>query len=74
MIGGVARPAAAMAGGLILGVLGEAANRLINPQAADWFPFVVVVVVLLLLPDGLLSIRAPLARLTRSRSGAEAAT
>jgi branched-chain amino acid transport system permease protein len=65
MIGGVARPAAAMVGGLILGVLGEAANDLINPQASDWFPFVVVVVVLLLLPDGLLSLSSPLGRLVR---------
>jgi branched-chain amino acid transport system permease protein len=74
MIGGVARPAAAMAGGLILGVLGEAANRLINPQAADWFPFVVVVVVLLLLPEGLLSLRLPVGRLLRRRPATEAAT
>jgi branched-chain amino acid transport system permease protein len=72
MIGGVARPAAAMAGGLILGVLGEAANRLINPQAADWFPFVVVVVVLLLLPEGLLSL--PVSRLVRRRAATGAAT
>jgi branched-chain amino acid transport system permease protein len=72
MIGGVARPAAAMAGGLILGVLGEAANRLINPQAADWFPFVVVVVVLLLLPEGLLSLGDPVGRLVRRRRPAEA--
>jgi branched-chain amino acid transport system permease protein len=50
-------------------VLGEAANRLINAQAADWFPFVVVVVVLLLLPDGLLSLGGPLRRLTRGRIG-----
>ena len=39
MIGGTARPAAAMAGGLLLGILGEAANKLINTQASDWFPF-----------------------------------
>jgi branched-chain amino acid transport system permease protein len=74
MIGGVARPAAAMAGGLVLGVLGEAANRLINPQAADWFPFVVVVVVLLLLPEGLVSLGSPLGRLARRRGTAVEAT
>jgi branched-chain amino acid transport system permease protein len=73
MIGGVARPAAAMAGGMILGVLAEAADRLINPQASDWFPFVVVVVVLLLLPDGLLSLSSPLGRLVRRRGAAEVA-
>jgi branched-chain amino acid transport system permease protein len=67
MIGGVGRPAAAMAGGLILGVLSEVANHLINSQASDWFPFVVVVVVLLVLPDGLLSLRNPVGRLRRAR-------
>jgi branched-chain amino acid transport system permease protein len=53
MIGGVARPLGAMAGGLILGVLEEAAKSLINTQASDWFPFVVVVVILLIAPQGL---------------------
>jgi branched-chain amino acid transport system permease protein len=46
-----------MVGGLILGILGQAANTVINTQASDWFPFVVVVVILLLLPEGLFSIR-----------------
>ncbi len=55
MIAGTERPAAAMVGGLLLGVLGEAANKLINTQASDWFPFVVVVFILLLMPDGLFS-------------------
>jgi branched-chain amino acid transport system permease protein len=68
MIGGTARPAAAMAGGLLLGILGEAANKLINTQASDWFPFVVVVVILLILPDGLLSLDRPLRRLVARRS------
>ena len=53
MIGGIERPAAAMGGGLILGCLGQVANTVSTPQAADWFPFVVVVAVLLLTPDGL---------------------
>ena len=53
MIGGIARPVAAMAGGLILGVLEEAAKSLIDTQASDWFPFVVVVLILLLAPQGL---------------------
>ena len=57
MIGGTERPVAAMVGGLILGVLNQAANTVINTQASDWFPFVVVVVILLLLPEGLFSIR-----------------
>lgn len=53
MIGGIERPAAAMGGGLILGVLSVGANTYINSQASDWFPFVVVVVVLLIAPHGL---------------------
>ncbi len=69
MIGGTARPAAAMVGGLLLGVLGQAANQLINTQASDWFPFVVVVVILLVLPEGLLSLVGPLRRLIRRRNG-----
>jgi branched-chain amino acid transport system permease protein len=65
MMGGTERPVAAMVGGLLLGVLEETAKTQINTQAQDWFPFVVVVVILLLLPEGLFSIRAPLARLVR---------
>jgi branched-chain amino acid transport system permease protein len=62
-----------MAGGLLLGILGEAANKLIDTQASDWFPFVVVVVMLLVLPDGLLSLGAPFrqaVRKARSPAGA----
>jgi branched-chain amino acid transport system permease protein len=70
MIGGTRKPVAAMVGGLILGVLGEGANHLINTQASDWFPFVVVVVILLLLPEGLFSLRS---RLRLSRRPAEVA-
>lgn len=53
MIGGIERPAAAMGGGLVLGVLSVAANTFIGSQASDWFPFVVVVIVLLIAPHGL---------------------
>jgi len=53
MIGGIEKPAAAMGGGLLLGVLSVLANTYINSQAADWFPFAVVVVVLLIAPHGL---------------------
>jgi branched-chain amino acid transport system permease protein len=66
MLGGTERPAAAMLGGLILGVLEESAKRLINTEAADWFPFAVVVVVLLLLPEGLFSIGGPVRSLARN--------
>jgi branched-chain amino acid transport system permease protein len=57
MIGGTERPVAAMGGGLILGILDQAANTVINTQASDWFPFVVVVAILLILPEGLFSLR-----------------
>jgi branched-chain amino acid transport system permease protein len=53
MIGGIERPAAAMCGGLVLGVLSIGANTYINSQAADWFPFLVVVLVLLIAPRGM---------------------
>jgi branched-chain amino acid transport system permease protein len=53
MIGGIESPAAAMAGGWILGILESFAVTYINPQAVDWFPFVVVVAVLLIKPTGL---------------------
>jgi branched-chain amino acid transport system permease protein len=53
MIGGIERPAASMGGGLVLGILSTLASTYINPQASDWFPFVVVLVVLLLTPNGL---------------------
>src|SRR5665213_1080587 len=73
MIGGTERPVAAMVGGLILGILGQAANTVINTQASDWFPFVVVVVILLALPEGLFSIGEPardlVAMLRRPRGG-----
>ena len=66
MIGGTERPVAAMGGGLLLGVLSEGANHFINTQASDWFPFVVVVLILLVVPEGLFSIGAPLRSLVRS--------
>jgi branched-chain amino acid transport system permease protein len=52
MIGGIDRPAASMGGGLLLGILSTIASTYINPQASDWFPFVVVIVVLLATPNG----------------------
>lgn len=67
MIGGTERPVGAMVGGLILGVLEEGAKSVINTQASDWFPFVVVVVLLLLMPEGLFSIGSQLRGLSRIR-------
>jgi branched-chain amino acid transport system permease protein len=66
MIGGTERPVAAMVGGLLLGVLNEGAKHLINTQASDWFPFVVVVVILLLMPEGLFSVAPRIRSLARS--------
>jgi branched-chain amino acid transport system permease protein len=53
--GGTEKPAAAMFGGLLLGVLAEGANATINSQASDWFPFLVLVVILVVSPRGLFS-------------------
>jgi branched-chain amino acid transport system permease protein len=52
MIGGIESPAASMGGGFVLGILATLASTYINPQAADWFPFVVVLAVLLVTPNG----------------------
>jgi branched-chain amino acid transport system permease protein len=53
--GGTERPVAAMLGGVVLGVCAEGANALINSQASDWFPFVVLVIILIVSPKGLFS-------------------
>jgi branched-chain amino acid transport system permease protein len=56
MIGGsTEKPVASMFGGLLLGILSEGANTLINSQASDWFPFLVLVVILVVKPRGLFS-------------------
>lgn len=70
MIGGIEKPAAAMGGAVVLGVLSEVAKTYINPQAADWFPFVVVVVVLLIAPHGLFASGNLLRRWFARRSSA----
>ncbi len=73
MIGGIEKPAAAMGGGMVLGVLSVGANTFIGSQASDWFPFVVVVVVLLIAPHGLFASGDSVRRLwhtLRRRSGA----
>ena len=61
--GGTEKPAAAMFGGLLLGVLAEGANAMINSQASDWFPFLVLVVILIVSPRGLFSSGSVLLRL-----------
>lgn len=67
MLAGTQRPMTALFGGMILGVLNELANTEINRQASTWFPFVVVLIVLLLIPDGLFSDRNPLWKIGRWR-------
>src|SRR5579875_985524 len=55
MMAGADEPAGALVGGVLLGVLNNEANVIINSQASAWFPFVVVVLVLLVCPRGLFS-------------------
>jgi branched-chain amino acid transport system permease protein len=66
MIGGIERPAASMGGGLILGILITIAATYINPLAADWFPFVVVIAVLLVTPNGVFRSGAAFRRMLTS--------
>ncbi len=69
MIGGIEQPAASMGGGLLLGVLTILANTYINAQASDWFPFLVVLVVLIIAPTGLFTngVWGPVSSLARRR-------
>ncbi|MCB8882546.1 branched-chain amino acid ABC transporter permease [Acidisoma cellulosilytica] len=53
--GGTEKPLSAMFGGLLLGVLANGANALIDSQASDWFPFLVLVIILIVTPRGLFS-------------------
>jgi branched-chain amino acid transport system permease protein len=51
--GGTERPLAGMLGGFLLGVMSEGANVFIDSRASDWFPFLVLVGILILTPKGL---------------------
>jgi branched-chain amino acid transport system permease protein len=62
-----------MGGGLILGVLSIAANSYIGAQASDWFPFVLVLLVLLLAPNGVFASGDAVRRLFRTRKSFEIA-
>lgn len=53
MIAGTRWPVGGVFGGLLLGVLEQGAVNWINPEAAGWFPLVVVMLVLLVVPQGL---------------------
>jgi branched-chain amino acid transport system permease protein len=68
--GGTERPIAAMVGGFLLGVLSEGANSLINSQASDWFPFLVLVIILIVAPRGLFSSINPLSQFGRRATAA----
>ena len=68
--GGAERPIAAMVGGFLLGLLSEGANSLINSQASDWFPFLVLVIILIVAPRGLFSSSNPLFRASRAVAAA----
>ncbi|MGC2173822.1 MAG: branched-chain amino acid ABC transporter permease [Acidimicrobiales bacterium] len=74
MIGGIESPSGAMLGGFILGVLQSFAVTYLNPQADDWFPFVMVVAGLLILPNGIFTsggaIKALVRRVGARTSGA----
>ena len=64
--GGTEKPIAAMFGGLLLGVCAEGANAMINSQASDWFPFIVLVIILIASPRGLFSASGLIRLRTRS--------
>jgi branched-chain amino acid transport system permease protein len=68
--GGTEKPVAAMYGGFLLGVLSEGANSLINSQASDWFPFLVLVVILIVTPKGLFASGNLLQRLRAAKPAA----
>ena len=71
MIGGTEKPFAAMIGGLLLGVLGEGANAVINSQASDWFPFVVLLAILIISPEGLFGGSGSLRRILKVKKSNE---
>jgi len=60
--GGTERPVAALYGGILLGLSAEGANALINSRASDWFPFLVLALILVVSPRGLFSSQSPLMR------------
>lgn len=62
MIAGTDRPLASLVGGFILGVAEQCATGYINTQAGGWFPFVLVIAVLVILPRGLFATGNPLDR------------
>ena len=55
MLGGVGRPAGAMLGALVLGLVTEVSAAYVSPSYKELFAFVVLVIVLLVRPTGILS-------------------
>jgi branched-chain amino acid transport system permease protein len=72
MIGGIEKPIAGVGGGIVLGILSVGANTYIGSQASDWFPFLVIVLVLLIAPHGLFASGFSVRRPTLRTGGAEA--
>lgn len=52
LLGGISNPTAAIGGGFILGIVEAIAAVAIGPSTVDWFPLVILVVVLLVTPYG----------------------
>lgn len=67
--GGTERPITALYGGILLGICAEGANVFVNSRASDWFPFLVLALILVVSPRGLFSSTGPLARLRPSPAG-----
>jgi branched-subunit amino acid ABC-type transport system permease component len=55
MLGGVGRPAGAMLGALVLGLVTEVSASFVSPSYKQLFAFVVLVIVLLVRPTGILA-------------------
>ena len=52
LLGGISNPTAAIGGGFILGVLEAISAVAFGPSTVDWFPLVILIVVLLVAPYG----------------------
>jgi branched-chain amino acid transport system permease protein/neutral amino acid transport system permease protein len=55
VLGGIGQPYGAMLGALTIGLAGEVAAALISPSYKDVVAFVILIVVLLVRPQGILS-------------------
>jgi branched-chain amino acid transport system permease protein len=52
LLGGITNPTAAIGGGFILGLVEATAAVVFGPSTVDWFPLVVLVIVLVVAPNG----------------------